>query len=550
MSTFLCYFSYEWRKNRVALGYCALITGALALWETSFFDAYSVSHSPVALFGMAQAAVLYLLAVGCGLLAPGESTAPAFFDRLPRGLNTSFFARVSFYFVGLACALACGFLLIWLASIWRVGEAPLPPIQVKNVALIAASFAAWAGWTLVASAWVPRAALALPLGLLQLLLFTLPYATLWRSLKVEFLPACLFFASMALASLPAAWVTFRSARSTNARPFRGVFMALAIGVFVAAPSWGFLAWSIHVPARLGIQDRFGISTVAFSEDGSRVLARIDPMRRWQYALYSWVYTLNIGEGLFQSPEQDVYPARGLLIEDKSLFSQSGSGTLYYSSGVQPRRERHYVDLRRSMERSHSQVFGEIDTGWSRVWISDTWLLWSEETAAFWLYDPTTETREPLPWPAPTKGGSYPRGVILADGRFLHSWGKNLHLGDPRTGEWEQVETPSGQSCYGVRQLHSQVGSEVLGGRPVLVQFDSGAYFFEGSKLVPGPCLEGHPSAYVIDYRETESARQFLWWDLRPPQPVHPFHTDEIWLSDVDTNESWRIFPPTSGDELR
>jgi len=247
VSTFRLYLWKEWREQRGALAALGLSLPVLVFAVGRSLPRSQVTSSLFVGIVGALALLTSLVVVGGELLA-SDRRRGLWIERLPRGLEGAFPAKlVVFVLISLA-ALLYGHALGIAAAMTRRADFLLrltSRLELEHLILPAALASALALWTFAASAWCSRGALSVVAGALLAAVAASPAWALWFLFRHEYSPEPWEVTSTLIVLLSApvlsAWVGFtrgqRLGRGTLSPAWRGG----GIGLVAALP---LLAWSL------------------------------------------------------------------------------------------------------------------------------------------------------------------------------------------------------------------------------------------------------------------------------------------------------------------
>ena len=157
----------EWREQRRALLVLVLLSSSIAIAAAGFAPAWYFHTEGPLLVGVGLVVVPLLLQIG--ELAARDASGPArrFLERLPRGVQRAFVAKLVLLLSLLTAALLLAGTL-WLACAWWTTSLVSTTRALEGFLHLAGAAYLLGLWTIAVSAWVPRGSLALPVGTLAL----------------------------------------------------------------------------------------------------------------------------------------------------------------------------------------------------------------------------------------------------------------------------------------------------------------------------------------------------------------------------------------------
>ena len=196
----------EWREQRSALQLVCLFSALLIAGFGVFFPAKMFSD--MALVIAMLPLMVALLTFGGDLLGgPEKARSISFLERLPRGLQTAYFAKLALV-LALTISLPFFGIVITLCILFALGQ-PIPSLEGSSAILFPLIILSL--WCFMVSPWAPRGPLSLPTAGFFLVLCAWPVSLAFAEIDWYGLPPYfpLFFLPIALiAAIPVSWLSY------------------------------------------------------------------------------------------------------------------------------------------------------------------------------------------------------------------------------------------------------------------------------------------------------------------------------------------------------
>jgi len=470
VSTFRLYLWKEWREQRGALFALALLLPALVTLIGYQLPRRLATSTTFVAVVTALSVVLMLVVVGGELLGGERRRELAWLERLPRGLDAAFPAKLSVFVGTTAMALVAGFALGFGVTQLRGGASGSsfqPARDLEHLLLTIGCAVAVAPWVFSASAWCPRGPLAFAGG--ALLAFGLAFPLFafdhfgYQPEAWELVAGSTLFLAGALVS---AWVGFN--RQRLGASLRSVCLSGGgCGALALVPFWPWAGLQLHARHAIVLDSedcRFGVAWV--SEDARVAILEVQvDSSRWHTSVPSravWIdleraefHELPVDwpgfwrQGLATERSASGYESFSVRSEDECLAFDARTGEPVRGEGLpsdpvnlesaghgwyyrDDEYERVFIDPYSGLKLGES----ELGLTWGdEVYIGPHgWLLHDTEWQE---YDPATARLEPADWLASVISGI----ELLPDGRLLARLATaEFVLADPATRVIEAVHS--------------------------------------------------------------------------------------------------------------
>ncbi len=266
MRTFRLYVWKEWREHRLAL--LAVAGIAIVLMAGAWFLAPSqVLRDPLFPSSACLVVVLIaLLAVGGELLTERREGGLRWLERMPAGLVTPFWSKLSLLLVTIFAAGALGIGLAF-ATAWTRGVAP-EEMGALGLVVLALSVH-FALWTFAASGWTTRSVLALfgagfVLAGLGAPIWYFPMKG-YRFQNAELVAGT---AILIVGALPSGWLAFVTTGRLGRARSLGSLLGFAAAVGSFTPFWAWGLFQLHQRDRMDPQlEDFQVLSAVVTGDG-------------------------------------------------------------------------------------------------------------------------------------------------------------------------------------------------------------------------------------------------------------------------------------------